>query len=196
MNTFLARQFSGPVIQAVADGLQASFDATASLIAYWNALDLSSATGPELDFMGQIAGYHRPLVPIQFLSPNVFTLGNSALWEQVNVLTGLGDTTNPTIGGQLASVFGSVNSLMPDSWYRQIIPLVAQVKYYGLTLYTIDLVVGNIAALAGVTYLLSYKTNGDVVVTFSATITYMLLWVLQAVFSEYETSCVVTIVNP
>jgi hypothetical protein len=196
MNAYLATQFSGPVIQAIADGLQASFDATAPLIAYWSTMDLSTATGPELDFMGEIAGFPRPLVPQDFFGLNTFHLGDSALWEQTSTSTGLGDTGDPTVGGQLGDVFPAVSSSMPDSWYRQMIPILAELKYYGITLYTVDLVVGTIAAISSVTYTIAQLANGDVKVTFGSAVSYPFLWILNNAFPKYETTFVVTIANP
>jgi hypothetical protein len=193
---YLAWQFSGDVIQSCVEGVQASFDATASLISYWNLLSLSTASGGELDFMGALAGFPRPLVPPNFTSPNLFTYGAAAGWETVDVQTGFGSTANPGTGGQYVSAIGSIANPMPDSWYRVAIPLVALLKYYGITLYSVDQLVGGIAALYGTTYTFAYAANGDILAAFVAHIPYPALWTLQKIFNYYETDCVVFLSSP
>jgi hypothetical protein len=177
-------------------GIQTSYDATASLISYWSTLNLALASGTELSFMGILAGFPRPDVPPTFLTLNQFLFGAAAGWETLNPLSGLGDVNNGTIGGQLGSSLGASNNPMPDSWYRLMVPLMAALKYYGITLYTVDLLMGTIAALQGTTYVLAYSPNGDITCTFAVDIAYPALWILQQAFNYYETDCVVTVINP
>jgi hypothetical protein len=196
INPYLATQFSGPCIQSCAGGIQASFDAMSPLISYWTLLSLSTATGPELDFMGALAGFPRPNVPSQFVSLNMFTLGTAGGWETLDSTHGLGDSSNPSVGGQLGSSQGMINNPMPDSWYRVMIPLMAILKYYGITLFSVDQLVGTVAISQGTTYVLSYVANGDINCTLAVDISYPPLWILQQAFNYYETDCTVTVINP
>jgi hypothetical protein len=196
MNTYLATQLSGDVVQGTIEGMQDSYDATAAIIAYWTDLTLTSATGTYLDFMGCVAGYPRPLVDDDFYGLNTFHFGDVADWEEISETTGLGDVYNAGTGGQLGSIYPSVSSVMPDSWYRLVIPMMAILGFYGLSVYSIDMVCSVVMALAGgISYTLSYKTNGDLVITWAAEISYPCLTILNNAMEKYETSCVVTVVN-
>jgi hypothetical protein len=195
VNQNLSVQLSGPVIQSVIDGIQESNDARLTLYEFWSGLKISTAIGADgtLDFIGALAGFPRPLVPIDFFSLNVFHLSAAALWPQQSILTGLGSVYFPVMGGQLGSVFPSVLYEMTDSWYRTLIPLAAQLKYYGLTIYTIDLM----ASSTETTYLITFDggTGPDINLTFNSDIGFQKLWLLQELFDKYATGTQVNVVN-
>jgi hypothetical protein len=195
LNANLAVQFSGPVIQAVIDGLQESHDAQLPLFGYWSTLAIATASSSDgtLDFIGELAGFPRPLVPMEFFSLNMFHLSESALWEQKSSLTGLGSVYFPGLGGQLGSVFPSALYQMPDGWYRALIPMAAQLKYYGLTLYTIDL----LASFSGTTYLITFDAGvgPDITLTFDTDVGFPTMWLLQELFDKYATGTQIDVVN-
>lgn len=66
---FLSSQLSGPVAQAVVQGLQNAIQEPLALIQYWANLSISTAQDVDgtLDYVGQLVGFPRPLVT------NVFT---------------------------------------------------------------------------------------------------------------------------
>jgi hypothetical protein len=195
LNEHLAVQLSGSVIQAVADGLQASHDAQLPLFDYWSGLSIATASSNDetLDFIGALAGYPRPIVPINFFSPNMLRLSAASLWRQSSNLTGLGSVYFPEMGGQLGSVFPSAEYQMPDGWYRALIPLASQLKYYGLTLYTIDL----LADFAQTTYAIAFHATvgPDIDLTFGTDVGYPTMWILQDLFDRYATGTQVNVVN-
>lgn len=188
MNAYIGPQFSGPVVQAVMDGIQASFDATDPLVQYWVDLDLSTAQGQELDFMGCLAGLPRPLVPSTFFA-GTFEFGDSGSWPHFDPTKGFGDTGDPTVGG----IFGSAASQpMPDADFRLAIPAAAVLKNYGLTIYSVDL----LGHWTGQPYTISFDADHDIVLTFLSSITTQQLWVLQLLFDRYGSEPQVVIVNP
>jgi hypothetical protein len=197
VNAYLAPQFSGALVQAVIDGIQASHDAQLPLLDYWRDLSLSTATGADgtLDFIGCLAGYPRPIVPSTFYSANVLTLSQAALYPQQSILTGLGSVYFPGIGGMLTSVFAAASATISDSWYQALIPLAAQIKYYGLTIYTVDLIASFVT---GVNYTIAFNNGGagpDINLTFATDIGYQRFWILEQIFAKYATSVQVNVVN-
>lgn len=195
MNAYLAQQFSGAAIQAVIDGLQQAHDAYLPMIDAWADLSIATASGVDgtLDFIGCLAGYPRPIVPATFSSPNVFTLSQAALYPQYSILTGLGSVLFPGNGGLLTSVFAAASSTISDAWFRVLIPLAAQIKYYGLTIYTVDLV----ASFTGVAYTIGFHggTGPDIDLTFNTDIGYQKFWILEQIFDKYSTTVQVNVVN-
>lgn len=195
MNADISPQLSGPIVQAIMDGISQSFHAVDMLLEYWRTLSADTAiVDADLDFIGQLAGYPRPLVPQDFFNLNVFHLSDSADWPQTSAFTGLGDSSDPGVGGLLGSVFPPATSIMPQVWYRQLIPLAAMAKFYGLTIETID----RLANWASDTYTIDYRVGykGDIDVNFATDIGYPKKWILDAIFQKYETSTVVRAVIP
>lgn len=194
-NPNLAVQFSGPVIQAVVNGIQASHDAQLPLLSYWSLLSIVTAQDVDgtLDFVGELVGYPRPLVAADFFTSQ-FHFGHSSSFPQFSATSGFGSTAVPGEGGVLGSVFPSTSSVIPAGYYQQILPLAAQLRYYGLTLQIIDL----LAAWAGqgTGYTIMFLASGDITVTFAATIPYTFYDMLQYLYDLYETAPVVTVINP
>ena len=188
MNTYISYQFSGKIFQAVADGIQASFDATRVLVEYWRDLDLTNAQDFELAFMGALAGIPWPLVPQTYFG-NVFEFDDAAAFPEFNVHKGFGDVYDPTVGGILGS--GELTP-MPSADYRRLIPLAAQLKYYGLTIYTVDL----IASWTGVGYTIGFDADNDILLAFATRITTVQIFILELLFGMYESCPRVVIVNP
>lgn len=156
MNPYLALQFSGPVVQAVADGILQSHEAILPLLEYWRDLSISTAhdTDDTLNFVGELVGFPRPLASEDFFSGNVFHFGSAATWETVDDAIGLGTVSDLTIGGVLTSAFPGTTSVLPADWYRELLPLVALVKYYGLTIETLD----KLAQWAYSTYTIVFRS--------------------------------------
>jgi hypothetical protein len=87
-NDYLAYQFSGPVIQAVADGFlhakRPSPDTGQSwidLVNYWANLSITTAQDVDgtLNFVGSLAGFSRPLVSNLFFFTSIFLFTDAAL---------------------------------------------------------------------------------------------------------------------
>ena len=189
-NTYIGSQFSGPVIQAMMDAILGSFQDTDDLVNYWKDLDLATAVGGELDFMGALAGFPRPLVPETFY-PGTFEFGDSASFPHFDTTKGLGDSTTPGVGGILGS---AISQPMDDANFRLLIPIAAILKYYGLTIYSVDL----LAHWTGVPYTIGFTDGNDedILLTFATEISTVQIWILTTLFDKYATEPTVVIVNP
>jgi len=200
-NANLAYQFSGAVIQAIADALQASRDAELTLTNYWAALDIDTAQDVDgtLDFVGLLCGYPRPLVSSIFFETDIFEFVDALLpLETGRYDIGFADVNNPGLGGgEFDDVAPLPTNIMPAVWYRSILPLAARVRKNGLTLSVID-ELGEWAVTngGGSSYTITFTTYEDILVTFTTAIDERALTVLNMLFTAYQTSPQVTAQQP
>lgn len=189
MNSYLAKQFSGKYIQATINGIQQSFDACKNLTDYFENLSLDTAGEKELENIGLLIGYPRPVIPNGF-NRRLFTFGASSSAPQYSVEHGFG-SVHTTNGGFFDSIHAVNTALLPLNYYREVLKRIAYIKYYGISIFTIDL----IANLAGKPYTISYNAYQDIVVTYSEEVYTEYIWLYNSVFEAFTTMPQVLIKN-
>jgi hypothetical protein len=191
MNEYLNRHFSGDYCQAVIDGIQSSFDDTDRVTEYLKNIDLDTAYETDVEFIGMLIGFPRPSVPTG-LDEISFLFGSEASYPQADTNTGFGSSSDPEKGGHLSSVFYVKTNLLPMPLYRQILKIIANIKYNGLSLTAID----QLAAISGLNYTFSWDTDVDLNITFDTTLPTNYIWLFEKVFELFCTAPQILIVNP
>ena len=156
-NMFYPKQMNGPVINATGNSLCKELDNAVAIQDYLYGLSIDTAQETELENIGRIIGYVRPLVPEGFNSENILLIGTLPLAQDASI--GLA-TVGSSVGGELSSVIGSDTGFMALGTYRKFLKSMAVLKRYGITLASIDKVVSVI----GDEYEISYNANKDIVV--------------------------------
>lgn len=180
-NKFYPKQMNGPVISATGNSLCAEFEDAEQIQDYLYKLSIDTAQETELENIGRIIGYVRPLVPEGFNSENIMLLGTVPLAQDVDI--GLA-TVGSSIGGELSSVVGSDTGFMSLGVYRKFLTSMAVLKRYGITLSSIDKVVSIVSQ----NYDISYDENKDIVVHFNENIGYKNIWILTQLFYRIATA--------
>lgn len=172
---YYPKQMNGPVISAncIAVGSEAS-DAQA-IENYLYGLSIATAQETELENIGRIIGYLRPVVPEGFDAENILLLGTLPLAQEETI--GL-STVGSQVGGELSTVVLSETNYMDLGTYRRFLTSMAILKRYGITLKSVD----KIAALVSLNYELEIDENADIVIHFQENIGYKNLWILTQLF--------------
>lgn len=180
-NKYYPKQMNGPVISAFGEARDNRFMQTDSIIEYLYTLSLDTAKETELENLGRIIGYTRPLVPEGFNQENVLLLGTLPLTTDESI--GLSDI-NAEVGGQLTSVELDETNFMALGTYRKFLKNVAIIKRYGITIYTID----RVASLFSDKYEISWQENGDIEIHYNENIGYKNIWILTQLFFRMATA--------
>lgn len=178
---YLPSQMNGPVINAIMQGLDEQLENADIIEQYLHDLSIITAQEDELESIGCIIGYPRPLVPVGFSGENVLILTSLPLFQNISI--GL-STVNSEVGGRLSSTQSSQTDYMDLGLYRQFLDKVAYIKRYGVTLYSVD----QIARLIDSEYEISWNEDYDVVVEFQNEIGFKNVWVLTQLFYRLTTS--------
>lgn len=111
---------------------------------------------------------------------------------------GLDDTTytpasnapynyNPA-AGVFDTALPATNNIMPAAWYQQLLPIFAEVEYYGLTIYTVDLLAAWAMSVGGgVSYTINRDQYNNIYVLFNTTIAPKILYTVNAIAQAVET---------
>jgi len=185
---YLPKQMNGAVVNGVMTGLENELAEANSIIDYLYSLSIATAQETELENIGLIIGYPRPLVPEGFEQENLFIFTNLPM-QQDNTI-GLSEISSD-VGGRLSSLEASQTNYMSLSMYRKFLDKIAYIKRYGITLYSVDM----IAKLITDNYTLTYNENKDLVINFGENIGYKNVWVLTNLFYRLATSPQVIIMN-
>jgi hypothetical protein len=179
---YLPKQMTGPVLNAEKAGLEDRlFDAKA-IEEYLYNLSIQSAEETELENIGRIVGYPRPLVPEGFTDESNLFLFWSLPLEQIPLI-GFSEVGSE-IGGRLSTTRESQTGYMSLGLYRTFLDKVAYIKRYGVTLYAVD----QIARLIDKDYTIEWNEDKDIVVTFEKYIGFQNLWILSQLFLRIATS--------
>lgn len=182
MKKYLPKQMNGPVITAYADATTAEFSDTEAIIEYLHNLSINSAQKTEIENIGKLIGYPRPVVPSGFNSENLLVLGTLPL--ETNELNGL-SKIGSAIGGRMGSLQPDENSNFMDlGLYKQFLEKIALIKRYGLTIKSID----QIAALVSNDYDIEYDENWDIELRFHNLIGFKFTWLLTQLFYRVATA--------
>lgn len=175
------KQMNGPVISAFGEAQCNEKKGAEAVIDYLYGLSINTAKETELENIGRIIGYPRPLVPEGFNEENIMLLGDLPLAQ--DPLIGL-STINSEVGGQLSTVERSETGFMSLGMYRKFLKNVAYIKRYGITLYAID----QIASLFANDYTITWTENGDINLHYAETIGYKNIWILTQLFYRMATA--------
>ena len=180
---YLPKQMNGPVVNSVMAGLEDRLYDAEKICDYLYGLSILTAQETELENIGCIVGYPRPLVPEGFEDETeggffIFT----TLPMTQNVTTGFSVVDNE-VGGQLSTITRSKTGYMALGLYRKFLDKVAYIKRYGVTLYSVDM----IAKLFTDDYTITYDEAQNIELTFNSNIGYKNVWILTNLFNRFAT---------
>lgn len=172
---YYPKQMNGPVISAncIAVGNETSDAQT--IEDYLYGLSIATAQETELENIGRIIGYLRPVVPEGFDAENILLLGTLPLAQEETI--GL-STVDSQVGGELSTVVLSETNYMDLGTYRKFLTSMAILKRYGVTLNSVD----QIAATISKNYTIEFDEKADIVIHFQNNIGYKNLWILTQLF--------------
>ena len=179
---YYPKQMNGPVLSAAGQALNSRFADAEEIEAYLHGLSIDTADETELENIGRIIGYLRPLVPEGFNSENVLLLGTIPLTQDENI--GLSQV-GTNVGGQLSTIVVSETNFMSLGTYRKFLKAVAVLKRYGITLKSIDYIVSGISTNYQILYDPDTK---DIIVYFTENIGFKNLWILTQLFYRIATA--------
>lgn len=175
MSKYLPRQFNGPVINSLMQSLDSELSNASYIEDYLYSLSISLSQETELENIGLIIGYPRPLVPEGFEDDDVLLIGDVPMSSDTS--TGLA-VLDSDIGGRLYSVDKTDSSYMDLGLYRKALSRIAILKRYGITIKSIE----KIASLFSPDYQISWDDNGDIILHYTQSIGYKNVWLLTQLF--------------
>ena len=178
---YLPKQMNGPVINSVMSGLEDQLQDAEAIEDYLYNLSILTAQETELENIGKIIGYPRPLVPTGFEQEYVFLF--TTLPMEQDVTLGFSQVDGE-VGGRLVSQDASETNYMSLGLYRKFLDKVAYIKRYGVTLYSVD----QIARLIDDDYTLSWNADKDISLVFNSPIGFQNLWILSNLFFKFATA--------
>ena len=186
---YYARQMNGPILSANAKALDQELNDAKAIENYLYNLSINTAKETELENIGRIVGYLRPLVPEGFDSENVLLLGNLPLvqYEEIGL-----STVGSQIGGQLSTIQTSDTNYMSLGLYRKFLKAVAELKRYGITLKSVDFIASTISQ----NYTIEWdEDTQDIIITFNDNIGFKNIWILTQLFYRIATEPQVLVVS-
>ena len=180
-NRLYPQQMNGPVISANGNSVDARFEDAEAIEEYLYGLSIDTADDTELDNIGRIIGYPRPLVPEGFNAENIMLLGPVPLETDPEI--GLA-SVDFQIGGELSTVVPDDTNYMNTGMYRKFLKSVARLKRYGITLKSVD----QIAATLSDNYTISYTEDADILIEYGENIGFKNIWILTQLFYRIATA--------
>lgn len=177
---YLPSQMTGPVVNSVMKALDDELSDADTIINYLYNLSIANAQETELESIGCIIGYPRPLVPDGFNQENLLLLGTLPITTDPEIgLSSVGENC----GGTLTALGSDSGNYMSLGMYRDFLQKISYIKRYGLTLKSID----SIAALVSTDYELIIEENSDITIAYNTAIGYKNLWILTQLFRRIAT---------
>lgn len=180
MNDYLWKQLNGVYAQSTLDGCQNSYTATNELTSYLYNLNIDNASEKELENIGRLIGYVRPYVPDEFLSTNSLLFFATTEEPVFSTLHGFSSVDDLLTGGKFTSVNSNLSKL-PLDIYRSVLKRIADIKYNGLSIFSLD----KLIAIANVDYTFTYNVDHDIVVSVENTINIIYIYIFQQVFELF-----------
>ena len=177
------RQMNGPVISANGMAVNSRLEDAQAIEEYLYNLSIDTADDTELDNIGLIIGYPRPVVPEGFNSENILLLGTyPPLLSDLKI--GLAEVGTEG-GGELSTVVPDDTNYMNTTTYRAFLKSVAVLKRYGITLKSVDMIASNMS----LDYELKYDENGtgDIEIVYNEDIGFKNIWILTQLFYRIAT---------
>lgn len=178
---YLPKQMNGPVVNAVLAAMDERLKNADIIENYLYKLSILTAQETELESIGCIIGYPRPLVPVGFSQENVLIL--SELPQYQDLQNGLAEIGSE-VGGRFSSTKKTASDYMDLGLYRNFLDKVAYIKRYGITIYAVN----QIARLIDSQYTIGWDGNRDITVDFERNIGYKNVWILTQLFYRLATS--------
>lgn len=178
---YLPKQMNGPVINSVMTELEDQLQDAEVIEDYLYNLSILTAQETELENIGKIIGYPRPLIPTGFEQEYVFLF--TTLPMEQDVTLGFSQVDGE-VGGRLVSQDASETNYMSLGLYRKFLDKVAYIKRYGVTLYSVD----QIARLIDDDYTISWNSDKDISLVFNSPIGFQNLWILSNLFFKFATA--------
>lgn len=185
---YYPKQMNGQVISAVGRAMKDELSDAAAIEEYLHGLSILTAQETELENIGRIIGYVRPLVPESFTSEYLLIISQLPLSR--DELTGI-SSVGSEVGGELSSLAQSKAGKMALGTYRKFLDKMAILKRYGVTVQSVI----EIAALISPDFTLTYNADHDLVVTYGSDIGYKNLWLLTQLFYRVATEPQVLIIS-
>lgn len=173
-------QMNGPVISSLGQAVESELELLDTIIAYLGNMTINNALEGQLEFIGMLIGFPRPLVPIGFNDENVFVFGTVPVitdWE-----IGFG-AAGQSVGGKFTSVQTETGGYMNLGLYRSLLKGIAILKRYGVTLAAID----EIARVFDTNYTITFDEDEDIVITYGNSIGYQNIWLITKIFYKIAT---------
>lgn len=183
---YVPRQMNGPIINSLFMGMEEELNHSETIIDYLENLSIAKAQETELESIGCLVGFPRPLVPDGFNEENVMLLGTIPLEKDKSI--GLSQIDSE-IGGRLSTIEKSNTGFMDLGTYRKLLEKVAEIKRYGITLKSVD----DIAQTVSTDYTIEWDEYGDILIKCSKSIGYKNVWLLTQLFLRICTEPQVTI---
>lgn len=144
-NQYLAKQFSGQLVQDVINQVQIEFEKSLPLSSYWNTMSIENADNATLDAIGYLVGIDWPTSPTGALGDTAFIFGSSASYPTTSSrgYSAIGSLS----GGTLSSSLPVPGNKVPASVYKKLLIGVAYAKYHGLSWSTIDIIASSFGTL-------------------------------------------------
>lgn len=181
VNRYYPAQMNGSVISAFGAAINGEFAEAEAIQHYLYQLSIDTADEKELESIGRIIGYIRPLVPEGFNAENILLLGTLPLETDLSI--GL-STVGENLGGQLSTISYTDTGFMDLGIYRKFLKSIAVLKRFGITLASVDTIVSVISKH----YTIDFDDNCDIVVHFTHDIGYKNIWILTQIFYRTTTS--------
>lgn len=185
---YYPKQMNGQVISAVGRAMKDELSDAAAIEEYLHGLSILTAKETELENIGRIVGYVRPLVPEAFTSEYLLIITQLPLTQEAaHGLSAVGSE----IGGELSSLAQSKAGKMALGTYRKFLDKMAILKRYGVTIQSVI----EIAALVSPNFTLTYNESHDLVVTYGESIGFKNVWILTQLFYRVATEPQVIIIG-
>ena len=179
-NRLYPHQMNGPVISANGNAVNARFSDAQAIEDYLYNLSIDTADDTELDNIGLIIGYPRPVVPEGFNAENIMLIGTLPL--QSDAMIGL-STIGEEIGGELSTLVPDETNYMNTGTYRKFLKSIAVLKRYGITLKSVDMIANAVTS----NYELNFTADGDISIDFQEDIGFKNVWILTQLFYRIAT---------
>lgn len=186
---YYAKQMNGPLLSANAEALDQELDDAKAIEHYLYNLSIDTAQETELENIGRIIGYLRPLVPEGFDSENVLLFGTLPLTQDEDI--GLG-TVGSNVGGQLSTIQISETNYMSLGIYRKFLKGMAELKRYGVTLKSIDFIAASVSQNYDIEW---DEDTQDIIINFHENIGFKNIWILTQLFYRIATEPQVLVVS-
>lgn len=179
-NELYPAQMNGPVISAYGKALKDELSDADAIEDYLAGLSIQTASETELENIGRIVGYPRPLVPEAFAGENLLVLGSEPLIQ--DTMTGLA-RIGSSLGGELTAVAKGQANYMNLGLYRKFLDKVALLKRFGVTIQSVS----KIAATISDRFTIEWDENHDIRIYYDEQIGYRNIWILTQLFYRVGT---------
>jgi hypothetical protein len=176
---YLPKQMNGAVIKSYMNAMENELKDSDSICDYLHGLSIITAQETELESIGKLIGYRRPLVTQGFEQENVFIFTEECYSDSEIGFS----ATGSEVGGRFVTTGLSASNYMSLGLYRKFLDKIAYIKRYGVTLYSIDM----IAKLITDNYTISYDENNDILLYFGEYIGFQNMWLLSNLFYKFVT---------